>query len=230
LNYQRTLVNENAVAGYIKAYQYPVGASPASYVKSVTPNDPAGGIRAGVGLGKQVQVVIVDGSTAVDQNSITLKLNGAAVSPITKNKVGNETTVTYSQPLPANTLVTVQVSWTDAAPRSSSWSFTTGILPANTFVIEAEDFNTAGGQTVAAASTMPYLGNSYSNLNAVLGIDFLRPHQADSPLYRARGTNSLQIPGYPANNLVNVPMDTGPGDLGHDRELQDRLDRGESVV
>jgi len=213
LNYQRTLVNENAVAGYIKAYQYPAGASPASYVKSVSPNDPAGGIRAGVGVGKQVQVVIVDGSTAVDQNSITLKLNGTAVSPITKNKVGNETTVTYSQPLPANTLVTVQVSWTDAAPRSSSWSFTTGVLPGNTFLIEAEDFNTGGGQTVAAASTMPYLGNSYSNLNAVLGIDFLRPHQADSPLYRARGTNSLQIPGYPTNNLVNVPMDLGPGDF-----------------
>src|SRR5213079_362711 len=205
---QRTLVNENAVAGYIKAYQYPVGASPGSYVKSFTPNDPGGGIRPGVGLGKPVQVVIVDGSTAVDQNSITIKLNGTAVSPITKNKVGSETTVTYSQPLPANTLVTVEVSWTDAAPRASSWSFTTGILPGTTFVIEAEDFNTGGGQTQPTASTMPYFGNAYSNLSAIVGIDFLRPHQSDSDLYRKGETNSVPVPGYPA--VVNVPMDPGP--------------------
>jgi hypothetical protein len=207
LTYQRTLVNDTATPGYVKAYQYPVSAPPAGYVKSVTPTNPASGVRQGVGVGKKVQAVIVDGTTPVDQNSITLKLNGIAVSPITKNKVGTETTVTYNQPLAASSQITAEVSWTDAAPRSSSWTFTTGILPGSTFVIEAEDFNTGGGQTVAGASTMPYLGNAYSNLNALALIDFDRPTQSDSPLYRFGETNTF------TGTAVNVPMDPGPGDF-----------------
>jgi hypothetical protein len=217
LNNQRILVNDTATPGHVKAYQYPVAAPPAAFVKSVTP---AAGAQAvlgvglpRVGLGKKVEAVIVDGATAIDQNSIQLKINGTAVTPITKNKVGNETTVTYTQPLPAGQLVTVELDWTDSGPRSSIWSFTTGVLPGNTFVVEAEDFNTGGGLTVAASSTMPYAGNAYSNLNAVLGIDYLRPHQGDSPLYRFGETNSVPLAGYPAE--VNVPMDaTGDVDRG----------------
>jgi hypothetical protein len=215
LNYQRYLVNDVGSLNSVKAFQYPVSAPPAAYVKSVTPAPGAQG-TLGVGLprvgtGKKVEAVIVDGSTAIDQNSIQIKINGTAVTPITKNKVGSQTTVTYTQPLPANQLVTVELSWTDTGARSSTWSFTTGPLTGNTFVIEAEDFNTGGGQTVAIASTMPYTGNGYSNLNAVVGIDFLRPHQADSPLYRFGETNSVPLAGYPA--VVNVPMDPGPGDF-----------------
>jgi hypothetical protein len=153
-----------------------------------------------VGTGKKIEAVIVDGSSAIDQNSIQIKINGTAVTPITKNKVGNETTVTYTQPLPANQLVTVDLLWTDTGARSSTWSFTTGPLPGNTFVIEAEDFNTGGGQTIAIASTMPYRGNAYSNLAAVVGIDYDRNNQGDSPLYRIGEVN-------------NVPMDPGPGDF-----------------
>jgi len=114
--------------------------------------------------------------------------------------VGNETTVTYSQPLPANTQVTAQVSWTDAAPRSSSWSFTTGILPGNTFVIEAEDFNYGGGQTKPIASTMLYLGNAYTNLGAVSGVDYKDSDGNDSRPYRP-------------TLAPNANMDSGPGDL-----------------
>jgi hypothetical protein len=215
LTYQRILVNDTATVGHVNAFQYPVSSPPAAYVKSVTP---AAGVQAtlGVGLprvgtGKKVEAVIVDGSTPIDQNSIQMKINGTAVTPITKNKVGNETTVTYNQPLPANQVVTVDLLWTDTGARSSTWAFTTGPLTGSTFVIEAEDFNTGGGQTVANASNMPYTGNAYSNLNAVVGVDFLRPHQVDSPLYRFGETNSVPFPGYPAE--VNVPMDNGPGDF-----------------
>lgn len=42
----------------------------------------------------------------------------------------------------------------------------------NGFLIEAEDWNYNGGQTVAAASTMPYLGGAYNGLSAVLDVDF----------------------------------------------------------
>lgn len=42
----------------------------------------------------------------------------------------------------------------------------------NGFLIEAEDWNHSGGQTVAAASTMPYTGGAYNGLTAVLDVDF----------------------------------------------------------
>lgn len=44
--------------------------------------------------------------------------------------------------------------------------------PAPGFVIEAEDFDFDGGQSVPAASTMPYLGGAYAGFGAVYGIDF----------------------------------------------------------
>jgi hypothetical protein len=40
------------------------------------------------------------------------------------------------------------------------------------FLIEAEDFNYQSGQTVAAASTMPYLGGAYDGLVGVLDVDY----------------------------------------------------------
>jgi hypothetical protein len=42
----------------------------------------------------------------------------------------------------------------------------------NGFLIEAEDWNYDGGQTVAAASTMPYTGGAYLGLTATLDVDF----------------------------------------------------------
>ncbi len=42
----------------------------------------------------------------------------------------------------------------------------------NAFLIECEDWNYNGGQTVPAASTMPYLGGAYDGLSAVLDVDF----------------------------------------------------------
>jgi hypothetical protein len=46
------------------------------------------------------------------------------------------------------------------------------------FLIEAEDFNYNGGQTLAAASTMPYTGNAYINLRSILDVDFF--HDPDN--------------------------------------------------
>jgi hypothetical protein len=209
LDYQRTLVNDAGTPGYVKAYQYPVASTGAAYVKSFTPANGA----PRVGLGKPIQVVLVDGSTPVDQNSIKLLINGTQAGPLIMNHVGTETTVSYAQPLAASTVHNVEIQFSDSLPRSGAWSFTTGVLPGNTFVIEAEDFNTGGGQTVATGSTMPYFGNAYSNLSAIVGIDFLRPHQSDSDLYRKGETNALALAGYPT--LVNQPMDaTGDVDRG----------------
>ncbi|HEX7863108.1 MAG TPA: lamin tail domain-containing protein [Verrucomicrobiae bacterium] len=68
----------------------------------------------------------------------------------------------------------------------------------STFIIEAEDFNHGGGQHVAAASTMPYLGGAYNNLGAVVNVDYFEPaDDGSSPEYRM-GENP------------NVPMTQNP--------------------
>ncbi|MBL9171182.1 MAG: lamin tail domain-containing protein [Verrucomicrobiales bacterium] len=61
----------------------------------------------------------------------------------------------------------------------------------NLFVIEAEDFNYARGQTLAVANQMPYLGGAFAGLNtAVISVDYNRTADASSPLYR----NDSRIP------------------------------------
>ncbi len=52
------------------------------------------------------------------------------------------------------------------------------------FAIEAEDFDYDGGQTMAEASVMPYLGGAYAGLGAIHGVDYLSNNGTDSPVYR----------------------------------------------
>jgi hypothetical protein len=52
------------------------------------------------------------------------------------------------------------------------------------FLIEAEDFNHDGGQTVATASTMPYLGGAFAGLGATLDVDYHDSDANDSRPYR----------------------------------------------
>ena len=64
-------------------------------------------------------------------------------------------------------------------------------VPSDYFVIEAEDFNFASGQTLPVASTMPYYGGAYAGLNtAVLNVDYARTADASSATYR----NDNRIP------------------------------------
>jgi len=62
------------------------------------------------------------------------------------------------------------------------------------FVIEAEDYNFASGQHVAAASVMPYYGGAYSNRVGILNVDYFNTDGADSQAYRP----------LPAPNNVNL--------------------------
>jgi hypothetical protein len=64
------------------------------------------------------------------------------------------------------------------------------------FAIEGEDFDYNSGQTMPAASTMPYLGGAYIGLSAVLGVDY----QNDDD---------------PGNNLIDThPVYRWGGELG----------------
>jgi hypothetical protein len=61
---------------------------------------------------------------------------------------------------------------------------------ASPFLVEAEDFNFGSGQTLPVASVMPYTGGAYSGRLAVQGVDYERPADSSSPVYR----NDTRIP------------------------------------
>jgi hypothetical protein len=96
---------------------------------------------------------------------------------------GSTLTVTYDPPglldigrsYPFS--VTVADNATPPSSQTVSGTLVPHYLPASPsgmFLIEAEDFNTGGGNVEAAANTMPYLGNAYAGLSAVGGTDYLR--------------------------------------------------------
>ena len=51
-------------------------------------------------------------------------------------------------------------------------------------MIEAEDYDFEGGQTLPAASIMPYTGGAYEGLAAVLNVDYYNADPNDSDVYR----------------------------------------------
>lgn len=68
------------------------------------------------------------------------------------------------------------------------------------FNIEAEDFDYDNGQTMAEASTMPYLGGAYANLTATFDVDYRNTDAVDSASYRTfpagqHANNSSELGG-----------------------------------
>jgi hypothetical protein len=125
-----------------------------------------------------IYVQITDGRTTA--SNARLLINGQQVA--TGTKAGTVTTINYTPetPLALGTTFSGQVVYDESGqsqPVTHNFTFTTRALqladlPADSFWIEAEDFNYGGGQSVAAANTMPYPGGAYQGLNPVLGIDY----------------------------------------------------------
>ncbi len=69
------------------------------------------------------------------------------------------------------------------APLQGWWSFDPPEAR-GAFVIEAEDFDFGGGQSVIAASAMPYTNGAYAGQVGVPGVDFHNPGGNPSPQYR----------------------------------------------
>jgi hypothetical protein len=150
-----------------------------------------------------IEVEIRDGRTAV--TGATLYLNDVEVA--TGTKQGQVTTINYTPTSPAapGSQRSLRVTYTESGqpePTSYSWSFTIdaspGSLPADSFWIEAEDFDHSGGQTVAAASTMPYAGGAYAGLLATLNVDYFDVQNSDD------GGIDLVYRGDRRPNHVNV--------------------------
>lgn len=150
-----------------------------------------------------------DFSYGVDATSIKLNVNGTVASSadLKVTKAGDITTVTYD---PATLFdigktytYVLTVKDTRGGDMSTSGSWIAGFLPAspaNMFVVEAEDFNTGGGQAVAGLSDMPYKGNAYNGLAATVGIDYFRDD--------SEGSGNI----YRLDETPNVPM-SQDGDL-----------------
>lgn len=196
-----------AVFPAIKAYQYPIGTTKGSpYISSVKPSPDRAALENGsstdgnvyhpthTGTDSPVVVTLVDGETAIDTTTVKLWVNGTLVVP-SVTKSGTTTTVNYPAPSGGwtpNTTNTVQLAFLD---RTVNWRFEVENHASATFFIEAEDYNFGGGQTMAAASTMPYYGGAYAGQGGVAGTDYARPNQDNNSWYRIT----------PTAGQVNVP-------------------------
>jgi hypothetical protein len=135
--------------------------------------------------------ILDDFGTTVQENTATLTIDGAAVTApaFTVSKSGKVTTAKYSLPdigVEHDYVFSVNDS-AGAAIQSAGTligNFKTP-SPAGMFLVEAEDFNTGGGQVQAAANTMPYLGNAYNGLSATQGVDYERSfNEGSGDVYR----------------------------------------------
>jgi len=211
-NVQKALVGDTANGG-IKAYQYPVASTGPTYVKSFAPGRSSWDGSQSTGRAGQdatVTAVLVDGSTPVDTTTISMTINGAAVTP-TANKVAGETTVTYKPATGFAMGSTNDVALT-FGDRTVSWRFIVGLPATPTFWIEAADFDFGGGQTKPAASVMPYAGGAYAGLGAVSGTDYSGGYDSDNPFYRYPNTVRTPV-------SIATDYDRGGGEVTCDYRL-----------
>jgi hypothetical protein len=86
----KVLINDLANGG-VKAYRATAASAP-PYIKYVSP---APVLRLFNQPSKSLVIILADGDTAVDDNSIALKLDGAAIAPV-KSRAGSSVTLTYT--------------------------------------------------------------------------------------------------------------------------------------
>lgn len=75
-----------------------------------------------------------------------------------------------------------------------------------TFFIEAEDFNFDGGQTLDAASAMPYRGGAFDGKGAIANVDY-NHNDGDSDLYRTGETPNVPMDNNTARDGFRGNMD-----------------------
>jgi len=174
------------------------------------------GAASAVPKDAKVRLTIEDFSTATVVNSVKLFFDGNDVtSTASIAKTADITTVTYAPSLAGGSTHSYELQFTDngtpAVTQTNKATFTVSaaIGTPGQFLIEAEDFDTGGGQAQAPANTMPYLGGAYANLGAVLNVDYFDADGTDSFPYRPSLTNKVNG----ANANVNMDQQTDAGTL-----------------
>lgn len=126
-NSERIPINHRTDARAVRAWRQTT-APERPYIASLNPGAGAGNLP----LNTPISIVLQDGGTQVQEGSIQLSLSGQTVTPqVVKN--GGQTTITYqpAQPLPGDTVVPVQLAYTDSASqgRTAGYSFSTKFVP-----------------------------------------------------------------------------------------------------
>ncbi|MEW6155795.1 MAG: hypothetical protein AB1813_00070 [Verrucomicrobiota bacterium] len=189
----KILINDVNDPRSLKAYrQGPM--TDRAYIASVRPG--AGNGVIGV-PGEPIKITIVDANTKVVDGTVKLKVNGAEVAA-TVSRSGNTTTVTYDPGggygIRFNTQTNVELSYDETTSpvttRVVAFDYTAHNkvmpfdLPANSFFVEAEDFDFDNGQSKVEADDLAYTGGAYADLGAVRFVDFNNDDGNDSNLYR----------------------------------------------
>jgi hypothetical protein len=84
-----------------------------------------------------------------------------------------------------------------------------------TFFIEAEDLD-SNGQSLPAASSMPYFGGAYAGLPATLNVDYFCPDQPNNPSYRVANSSSVTASAPLSPNIPiieNYDLDRGVNEV-----------------
>jgi hypothetical protein len=188
-----------------------------AHISSMRPSNGYAGAREN----GPIVVQITDGRTQA--SNAQLLLDGVEVA--TGTKAGNVTTIEYTPPSAwaFGTTISGQIVYTEsgeAEPITQDFSFsvrpfTLSDLPADTFWIEAEDWDHSNGQTVPAASTMPYAGGAYAGLAGVVNVDYFDDNSPSADDI-AGGVN-LDYRTDQTPNHVNITVHQGAGVLAVER-------------
>jgi hypothetical protein len=172
---QKILLNDTAVAGYVKTYAKANAQAYKPFVRKAYPYPGATGVPSDATF----RFEIVDSGSAVNSGSVQFKLDGQDVTE-TVAKVGTVTTVTYDPSAnlsggPHNfTLIFNDGTTTRTNQGSAIFNYLTGPV----FFIESEDFNYDRGQHKAEADAWDYPGAAYDGLSGVTDVDF---HDGGNP-------------------------------------------------
>ena len=145
----RTLINDITTVGHTAAYR-PAATLP--YIRSVGPA-PA---STAVPHTTAINATLVNGSISVQTNTISLWLNGAAVSPTISGSAGITTVQYQPASLPLNSSNWVEIAFTDSASnrRTNQWFFTVeNILQQLWTIPPGSGSNPAWAQWVTTGST-----------------------------------------------------------------------------
>jgi hypothetical protein len=200
----RHLINDSSDSSSIVAYQYPLSSAGSPYISGYGPAPTGSGNHTAANAPIWANMVQAAG-TLPATGDVSLTVDGAAVTPtVTSNSgvlsVKYTPTTDWSVGQHAVSLV--------LGDRTVDWTFTvpTNPMPSvPTFDIEAEDYDTGGGQSQAAADQMPYAGGAYKGLDAVLGVDYQRADQASGEIYRSPSM-AVHTPAF-----INADFSRGDG-------------------
>lgn len=234
----RVLINDPNEPAAIKAYYARTGPEP-THVSVLDPF-PFGSTLALTFPDDPIHIEIIDGATAVQRDSVQLKVNGQSTSP-TITQAGGKTTIELAPPggLWAPGAVNVELTYTHNPTVTQAWSFSvmnyvtleeclrtavgTGQQPGMLWRTHQWDRTGTRANTVAAAEAQ--LANEVNSadlsfaVNGVFEIDYVNFEQSGVPdglihdnQPDPRNAFELIVPGLPGLGSVGNPQDNVVGE------------------